>query len=459
MTIEQLLAGDGRASLVVEDVEWAGEDLLRAGDQLADEISRRFTGVRILTASTANAALIVAAVTAAGRLRVPVLLRDPGAAGTFGATGQVLIGDRSTAGRPVTITGNLECHLERRDEGSGSPLPEEVPGDSILFQTSGSTAAPKAVVKPVGAVLRDGVRIADALHGDGARDGIVCAAPVYHSYGFTHGLLAGLLAGANTVYRAPSSLPQALANVVARTGSGTLVALPNHVHMIAAAASADFTGLRQVVSAGAPLRPEAVARVCRDHGFRLLNAYGASEVGTMAITSLKETSAPGSIGVPLDGVEVRIGPGDGELLVRNDSFAAGYLTEGEMRPLPTDDGWYRTGDLAEQDADGLRITGRLGDLINIAGRKTRRSRLEAVLSAHPDVSEIQVLVVEDKVRGEFPVARAVVAPGRERPDLLRWSRDRLDVFEVPRQIEWVDRLPRTSTGKLIYAPRAEDVGQ
>jgi long-subunit acyl-CoA synthetase (AMP-forming) len=98
----------------------------------------------------------------------------------------------------------------------------------------------------------------------------------------------------------------------------------------------------------------------------------------MAIASLKETSAPGSIGEPLDGVEVRIGPGDGELLVRNDSFAVGYLADGELRPLPTEDGWYRTGDLAERDADGLRITGRLGDVINIAGRKTRRSRLEAV---------------------------------------------------------------------------------
>ncbi|WP_086847426.1 class I adenylate-forming enzyme family protein [Amycolatopsis kentuckyensis] len=453
MTIEQVLDGGGTARLVVGGVEWPAESLLRAGTRLAGEISRRFGDVRMLTTSTADAALIVAAVAAAGRLGVPVLLRDPAATGTFDAA-DVLIGDRPP-GDPVPLGENLGCHLAHL----ATALPVPLPGESILFQTSGSTAAPKAVVKPVDAVLRDAARIATALHGEGAPDAVVCAAPVYHSYGFTHGLLAGLLAGAETTYRPPSSLPQSLVKTVASTGAGTLVALPNHVHMIADAGSLDFGGVRQVVSAGAPLRPDAVARICRGHGFRLLNAYGASEVGTMAIAALAETSAPGSIGSPLAGVDLRIGPGEGELLARNDSFATGYFTEGRLRPLPAEDGWYRTGDLAERDADGLRITGRLGDLINIAGRKTRRSRLEAVLSAHPDVAEVQVIVTEDAVRGEFPVARAVVAPGRERPDLLGWSRTRLDAFEVPRQVEWVDRLPRTSTGKLSYAPRRADGGR
>jgi acyl-coenzyme A synthetase/AMP-(fatty) acid ligase len=410
------------------------------------------------TVSTANAALIIAAVTAAGHLRIPVLLLDPGAASTrFASADDVLISDNQFpgCGHAVTINGNVDCYLARRENGRGSSLPS----DSILFQTSGSTAAPRAVVKPVAAVLRDSARIAGSLHGGSSSPDVVCATPVFHSYGFTHGLLAGLLVDAKTTFRPPSSLPQSLAKVTARTGAGTLIALPNHIHMIAAAKSLDFTGLTQVVSAGAPLRPEAVTQVRRDHSFHLLNAYGASEVGTMAIASLKETSAPGSIGEPLDGVEVRIGPGDGELLVRNDSFAVGYLADGELRPLPTEDGWYRTGDLAERDADGLRITGRLGDVINIAGRKTRRSRLEAVLSTHPHVLEVQVIAANDEFRGEFPVARVVVKPGHARPDIIGWSRDRLDAFEVPRQVEWLDRLPRSATGKLIYAPRAEDVAR
>ena len=170
----------------------------------------------------------------------------------------------------------------------------------------------------------------------------------------------------------------------------------------------------------------------------------------MAITALEETSARGTIGEPLAGVEVRIEPGEGELLVRNDAFAFGYVTDGEVRPLPTEDGWYRTGDVAERGTEGLRITGRLSDMINIAGRKTRRSRLEAVLSTHPDVLEVQVVAAKDEFRGEFPVARVVVKPGRERPDILAWSRDKLDAFEVPRQVEWLDQLPRSATGKLMY---------
>jgi acyl-coenzyme A synthetase/AMP-(fatty) acid ligase len=432
--IEQVLTAR-KATLVVDDVEWSTNDLLDAGRQLADEISRQSHTACLLTVSTTNPARIIAAVTAAQRLHLPALLLDPAVTATrFGPEEDVLISDAT---------------LQHREGERTSDLPS----GALLFQTSGSTSAPKAVVKSFTAVLNDSSRIADYLYGDTTEPQVLCAAPVFHSYGFTHGLFAGVLANATTTFRPPSSSPQSLAKAVARTNATTLVALPNHIHLIAAMKSLSFTGLKQVVSAGAPLRAEAVAQVCRDHDFQLLNAYGASEVGTMAIAALTTTSRQGNIGAALPGVDLHIAPG-GELKVRSDSFAAGYYSDGEIRTLPTDDGWYRTGDLAERDDAGLRITGRLNDVINIAGRKTRRSRLEAVLSAHPDVLEIQVIAEQDEVRGEFPVARVVVRPGHEQPDLLAWSKDRLDAFEVPRQVEWLDELPRSATGKLIYGRKA-----
>ncbi|AVT33703.1 hypothetical protein C6361_34470 [Plantactinospora sp. BC1] len=450
VTIERILVDCREARLVVGDAAWSSEELLRCGGRLAEEISSRFDGLRLLTVSSANAALLVVAAVAAGRLGVPVLLLDPEATSTStGYADDVLISDHRVpdCDQGVTISPSLACWLAGRTSGSVCALP----GDSILFQTSGSTATPRAVVKSVAAVVRDSARVADHLYGDISSAEVVCAAPVFHSYGFTHGLLAGLLVEARTVFRSPSSPPLSLARAAARSGASTLIALPTQVQMIAGSRPSEFAGLKQVVSAGAPLRTETVLRVCGDFGFRLRNAYGASEVGTCAIGTLTATSAPGSVGEPLDGVDVRVEPGDGELMVRNDSFAVGYLADGLLRPLPTEDGWYRTGDLAQRDADGVRITGRRDDLINIAGRKTRRSRLEAVLAAHPDVLEVQVVVAEDEVRGAVPVARVVVKPGHPRPDIVGWSRSRLDPFEAPRQVEWVDRLPRSATGKLIYA--------
>jgi acyl-coenzyme A synthetase/AMP-(fatty) acid ligase len=451
MTIERVLADNRDAEFVVDDVQWSAAELLRSGGLLADVIVADADGLELLTVSSTNAALVVAGVAAAGHLGVPVLLLDPAGSGSgLGPADDVLLSDNRPGddSRPVTIGASVECWLTRRRTGSvGCPLPQ----DSVLFQTSGSTAAPRAVVKPAGAILHDSARIAAALHGRrDASPGVVCAAPVFHSYGFTHGVLAGLMAGARTVFRPPSSAPQSLSKAAARLDAHTLVALPIQIHMIATSRSLTFGGLEQAVSAGAPLRPDAVAGIRRGHAFRLLNVYGASEVGTCAMAAMEERSPAGLIGEPLDGVELRIEPGGGELLVRNDSVATGYLADGEIRPLPIEDGWYRTGDLAERVTGGVRVTGRRGDMINIAGRKTQRSRLEAVLSTHPDVLEVQVIAVEDEFRGEVPAARVVVKPGRERPDILDWSRSRLDAFEVPRHVEWLDRLPRSATGKLIY---------
>jgi acyl-coenzyme A synthetase/AMP-(fatty) acid ligase len=454
MTIARVLAENPSAILVVDGAPWSSAGLLSAGDRLADAVSAQHGALQLLTVSSANPAMITAALVAAGRLRVPVLLHDPGTAGTaFGPATDVVVSDRAFdgSGGPVVVGERLDCHLATRGSAGDSPL-SAWPADAILFQTSGSTAAPRAVVKSFDAVRRDSARIARHLYGDAAGPDVVCAVPVFHSYGFTHGLLAGLLTGATVVFRPASSSPTSLARATAQACAGTLIALPIQIHLIAAGRAPDFPAvLHQAVSAGAPIRADAVARVCRDFGFRLLNAYGASELGTVAIATMRETSPPGCVGEPMAGVDVRIDPAEGELLVRNDAFAEGYLSGGEVRPLPVEDGWYRTGDLAERDPGGLRITGRRGDVINIAGRKTRGSRLEAVLSTHPDVLEIQVIAVPDEVRGEVPVVRAVVKPGRDRPDLLAWSRNRLDAFEVPRQVEWLDRLPRSATGKLMYA--------
>ncbi|MBW4721794.1 class I adenylate-forming enzyme family protein [Saccharothrix obliqua] len=442
-TLDQVLADAGRdAAVIVAGDRLSASGLRTAGARLAEELANRFAQPRFLVSSTADAALITTIAVAAGHLGAAVLYLDPTA---DPGDGGVLLGDRPIGNGVRLGAGVRDCHALDRGPAAGV---ESLPADSVLFRTSGSTGAPRAVVKPFSRVLNDSRRIADALHGRGPEP-VVSSVPVFHSYGFTHALLAGFLAGVATTYRAPTTLPAALAATVADTGARTLVGLPVQYQLIATTPPHRFAGLARAVSAGAPLPADAVRRIHADHAFTLLNAFGASEAGTITITDTADLAAANGIGEPLPGVRAEIDT-SGELLTWTDALATGYLDGGVLRPLPLRDGWYRTGDLAERGPDGLRITGRVTDVINIAGRKTTRGRLESVLGGHPDVLEVQVVIALDETRGQVPVARVVSRHGGPVPDLLSWSRERLADFEVPRRVELCAELPRSATGKLLY---------
>lgn len=439
-----LLDGD-EPDVVIDtgDFLYTKSDIRTAGKILADHVSNSPGRARLLVIATADAAMLVSGALAAEYLGCAALLLDPGH--EPGENGVVLT-DRPRDGFSELRTGRFTWYTRTWPQPGRA---DELPPASLLFHTSGSTGKPSAVVKPLARVLDDSRRIAAVLHGTSGAP-VVSAVPAFHSYGFTYGPLAGLIAGVPTIVRSPMTRPAALSRTITDAKARTLVGLPLQYRLIADSGANGFAALAQAVSAGAPLPADAIRRILADHSFRLYNVYGTSETGTITICDVREAGDPSVIGHPLPGIRAEIDEHSRELLLCTDALANGYFGETGLRPLPLAGGFYRSGDLAERVGGGIRITGRTGDVINIAGRKTSRRRIEEVLQTHPRVSEAQVVVEADDVRGDLPVARIVPRGDVTVTELTRWSREHLAPFEVPRRIELWRALPRSATGKLLY---------
>ncbi|WP_170155888.1 class I adenylate-forming enzyme family protein [Umezawaea tangerina] len=414
---------------------------LRAGAaRFADFLSRRCESGEIAMAQVDDGVATAVVSMGCAMAGVPLAHVDPRSA--VPRTGLLVRDGGPSDGDAHEVVG-LRLSVVRSGEGWHAP---DVPAGSQLFPTSGSTGAPKWVVRPPASVLADCARIASALdYRPGAA--VVTTAPVFHSYGFNTGLVAPLLAGAAVRLVGPRTLPSAIAKAVAEVGAVVLVGLPFQYRLVVDSSWPGSPTLEKAVSSGAPLPDTVVGGLL----LPLVNAYGSSETGTVSIGPVTPVLEPGTVGRPLTGVEVRVEGPDGELVVVTDSLAAGYLGPDGVRPLPVDGARsYRTGDRAVLGADGtIRLLGRIGDVINVSGKKVSRSTVERALCAHPAVGEAQVLAEADPVRGEVPVARVVLRYPVPVADLVRWARGRLDPHEVPRKVEIRDELPRSATGKPI----------
>jgi fatty-acyl-CoA synthase len=236
-------------------------------------------------------------------------------------------------------------------------------------------------------------------------------------------------------------------------------------------AGADFSRLRWVIAGGAPCPPPVFERFwARGVDFKL--GYGLTESGpnTFWTPAGAARHKPGSVGVPLFHVDVRVvgpngqpcGPDEvGELLIRGPQIVPGYWN----RPMETAqtivDGWLHTGDQARYDADGYYyIVGRLKDLIISGGENIYPAEVEAVLAAHPGVAAAALIGVPDPRWGE--VGRAILVPqagGAPTPDsVTAFCRERLARYKVPKSVVFVAALPLTGAGKVDKRLLAEQSG-
>jgi acyl-CoA synthetase (AMP-forming)/AMP-acid ligase II len=167
----------------------------------------------------------------------------------------------------------------------------------------------------------------------------------------------------------------------------------------------------------------------------------------------------GSIGTPV-GAEIKLMgepvalmncEADGELLVRGPAMFEGYCNPWRPREEFSVDGWFRTGDLAKRDRDGFYwIIGRLKEMINVGGLKVVPAEVEDVLTAHPDVEEAVVFGVADARFGEVPHAKVKLVAGSRvnQADILRYARQNVAFYKLPRSIEIVAHLSQTASGKI-----------
>ena len=216
--------------------------------------------------------------------------------------------------------------------------------------------------------------------------------------------------------------------------------------------------MRYALSGSAPLPAELVAQYAA-RGITLYEGYGLTEAAPGV--TLNTSGKGGSIGRPLPGVEVELRDQDGEpvdededdpgqLFVRGPNLFSGYWPLGEDGPDA--DGWFGSGDIAMRDDDGdLRLVGRSSELVLVNGFNVYPAEVEAVIGAYPGVAEVAVVGADDAITGEAVVAYVVAAPGAhiDVDDLVAVASRSLARFKLPRQVEVVDALPHTATGKVM----------
>ncbi|HTR90346.1 MAG TPA: long-chain fatty acid--CoA ligase [Trebonia sp.] len=335
---------------------------------------------------------------------------------------------------------------------------------AVILYTSGTTGTPKGAELTHANMRRNALVTATSLLGLGPDDVVMGCLPLFHSFGQTCGLNAAMLSGACLTLIPRFSAAAAL-RVIERDRVTVFEGVPTmYVGLLGEGdAVADTTSLRVCVSGGAALPVEVL------HGFEktfatvVLEGYGLSETSPVATFNRYDRRKPGSIGLPIEGVELRLvhgddgdepaGPGEvGEIAIRGHNVMKGYRNRPEATAAAIRGGWFRTGDLARADEDGFYyIVDRKKDMIIRGGYNVYPREIEEVLYEHPAVLEVAVIGVPDASLGEEVGAAVVRRPGNDvdAEDIRAFVKERVAAYKYPRHIWFTDELPKGATGKIL----------
>lgn len=337
------------------------------------------------------------------------------------------------------------------------PDPADV---AMVIYTSGTTGPPKGAVISRGALAADIDALARAWQWT-PDDTLVHGLPLFHVHGLVLGLLGSLRVGNRFVHTGKPT-PQAYARAAAAGGTlyfgvptvwSRVVDDPDSARALASA--------RLLVSGSAALPVPVFARLAELSGHAPVERYGCTETLITLSTRANGERRPGWVGFPLEGMQTRLVAEDGSavphdaetigrLQVRTPTLFEGYLNSPDATAASFDaDGWYRTGDVAVVDADGMhRIVGRESvDLIKSGGYRIGAGEIETALLGHPGVAEVAVVGLPDADLGQRIVAFVVGDAAAD--DLIEFVAQQLSAHKRPREVRIVNSLPRNAMGKVV----------
>jgi len=223
--------------------------------------------------------------------------------------------------------------------------------------------------------------------------------------------------------------------------------------------ASDYALVSHFLSSGAPVSLNLGQAFYDKFGHEIMQNYGSAECSPIFINSATDPAKRGSVGIPVDGREVRLRPLDatvsesaseGELLVRGMGMLTAYYNPWRSPGEFLEDGWLPTGDIARRDEDGFYwIVGRIKEVINVGGTKVFASEIEDILSKHPLVEDCIVFPARDPRFGEVPHAKVKLrsAAAAAETALMGYANQHLSVFKSLRRLEIVDQIEKTVTGK------------
>ncbi|MEX2290156.1 MAG: acyl-CoA synthetase [Mycobacteriales bacterium] len=495
----------GRVAMIVEGVDGGVRTLTyHELDRLANRFAnalvrlgvRRGDRVAAVLPRTTEAFVTALAVWKVGAVHVPIFAGFGPDAVRYrleDSTPRLLVTDgphRALVGQSltsdvevVTVTGARGAGLVRGDYSFWAEADRSAPTfetvetapteTAALVYTSGTTGPPKGCILPHAGLISLVPFVEHVM--DLREDDLLWAtADPSWSFGlFSTGMVPMALGHPRLVYEGDFD-PARWWAVAERHQVTHLTAAPTAYRLLAAGRDRDLHGrdlaLRAATSAGEPLNPEPMQWFDERLGVPIADAYGLTEVG-FALGNLRSAGHPvksGAVGFAMPGFEVRLlradgteaGVGEtGTIAVRGHEWflGAGYWGKADAWSQRWEDGWFVTGDAAYRDEDGYHwFVGRADDVIVTSGYNVGPFEVESALLLHPAVAEAAVVGKPDQRRGSSVQAFVVLAPDASPSDLVRSELQAIVVDKVgrhasPREIDFVDDLPRTTTGKLQRA--------
>lgn len=371
------------------------------------------------------------------------------------------------ASNVISVGGKVEGFpsLDELLAEGAAKAPDKSEESAVVMYTSGTTGKPKGAVRKI---QKNALALALSFLGEtplqvGGTHLVVC--PLYHATAFAFVGFTFLLG--HSVVVLPDFRPELFLQAIERYRVTSTAVVPTMLHRLVELGPEvirryDTSSLQAIFSGGAPLTASLAGEVMDLLGDKLFNFYGATETGIVTVAGPDDLRAsPGTIGRTVPGVEIRlldehgqeVPEGEvGELYVRSGMLISGYHADPEATSQSMREGFFSVGDLARRDRRGcFFIEGRKRDMIISGGVNVYPAEVEAALDAHPAVSEVAVVGVQDREWGERVRAYVVKRPGAEvnEDELKAFCRARLAGPKVPRDFVFTDALPKNPTGKVL----------
>jgi long-chain acyl-CoA synthetase len=350
------------------------------------------------------------------------------------------------------------------NDAAGGIHPTNADDTAVLIYTSGTTGRPKGAMLTHFQLYMN-CSVAGRLFGGRSDDVTLAVLPFFHVFGLSSIINVTLLLG-GCLSIVPRFEPKAVLDAISADGVTVIGGVPTMLQALTAldTEDRDLSRLRIAVSGGASL-PAEVMRAFEDKfGIVVLEGYGLSETASTASFNVSaEDRRQYSVGKPIWGVQMRIHDTDdaplpigkdnvGEIVIRGHNVMKGYLGREDATAEAFRNGWFHTGDLGYVDEDGFFfIVDRSKDLVIRGGYNVYPREIEEVLFEHPDIVEAAVIGKPDDRLGEEVVAVVVARDGAalSEQDVIGYTKERLAAYKYPREVRFLEALPKTPTGKIL----------
>jgi len=375
------------------------------------------------------------------------------------------------AARTGAVEGTIDLAQVFTEYAGRSPEPVSPRGDdvAVLTYTSGTTGVPKGAMNTHANMAFNSQTYRDWM-GLGPDDAVLGVAPLFHITGLVGHVGIALLAGCPLVLAHRFEPHVVMDAIREHRPTFTVGSITVFISLsgLEGATREDWSSFRMLYSGGAPIAPAVTDQFQEKTGLYIHNIYGLTETNSPSHAvplgvkaPVDPTSGALSVGVPVFDTVVRILDEDGkeapvgeigEIVTAGPQVVPGYWQKPEATEQSLPGGELRTGDVGFMDERGwFFLVDRKKDMINAAGYKVWPREVEDVLYGHPAVREVAVVGVPDEYRGESVKAYVSLKPGvsATEEELIDYAREQMAAYKYPRSIEFLDELPKTTTGKIL----------